>query len=242
MPDPYFGAEYLQIAEPEINSKRSDADAALLAGLLELNPTMKVLDLCCGHGRISNRLASSGAEIVGVDASRRYIDLARADAARAGLRNVRFDAGDMREIEADAEYDAVISWYISFGYFDDGTNKDVLRRVRRALRPSGRLVLELNALHHVLKHWESATTDRRDDLVVTDERSWDPTTGMLQKVRTVTDATGTRQFPYQIRLFSFPEIAMWLRDVGFARVAVYGEASSPYSEKSKRMIIRADVD
>jgi SAM-dependent methyltransferase len=44
---------------------------------------------------------------------------------------------------APGAFDAVLSLWQSFGYFDDATNLDVLRQVRRALTPGGRLVLDV---------------------------------------------------------------------------------------------------
>lgn len=48
----------------------------------------------------------------------------------------------MRVLRYEAEFDCVVNWFTSFGYFDASTNRAVLRAFRPALRPGGRLVLE----------------------------------------------------------------------------------------------------
>jgi SAM-dependent methyltransferase len=51
---------------------------------------------------------------------------------------------DMRHVGSIGEsFDAVISMWQSFGYFDGPTNADILGQLRTLLRPKGRLVLDV---------------------------------------------------------------------------------------------------
>jgi 2-polyprenyl-3-methyl-5-hydroxy-6-metoxy-1,4-benzoquinol methylase len=59
----------------------ADFGPPLIAAQAELLPPLaglRVLDLACGHGRLSRELARGGAEVVGVDQSAGLLDLARA--------------------------------------------------------------------------------------------------------------------------------------------------------------------
>jgi SAM-dependent methyltransferase len=123
----------------DVLEQSSDAQARLIAALGELQAGTDVLDVPCGTGRIAVRLAKMGCRVVGVDRSERFI--ARAG-ERPGGQDVRFEVGDMRALSYEAEFDCVVNWFTSFGYFDASTNRAVLRAFRRALRPGGRLVLE----------------------------------------------------------------------------------------------------
>src|ERR1700741_1726595 len=102
-------------------AERSDDDAELIAGLLELEPGMRVLDVPCGEGRIAGRLARRGGEGVGGDYT-----AARVAVAREHYPEATFELGDMRELAYEAEFDAVVNWFTSFGYFDPATNDNVL--------------------------------------------------------------------------------------------------------------------
>jgi SAM-dependent methyltransferase len=103
---------------------------------------LAVLDLACGHGRIANRLVARGAEVTGLDVTPRFLELAREDAAARGVE-VEYVQRDMRSLPWTERFDRVVNWFTAFGYFDDG-NRKVLAEVARALRPGGRLAIELD--------------------------------------------------------------------------------------------------
>ena len=72
-----FGDDYLYFYRQMLTDEVSDGDTDDIVALLGLAPGDSVLDAPCGHGRISNRLADRGCEVVGVDASERFLAVAR---------------------------------------------------------------------------------------------------------------------------------------------------------------------
>ena len=101
------------------------SEVEFIAGNLPAGAGQRVLDVCCGQGRISNPLALMGHQVLGVDRDGGALDLARSNASR----NARYLEMDMRDVEkVPGEFDAVLCWWQSFGYFDDATNADVLSR------------------------------------------------------------------------------------------------------------------
>jgi len=70
---------------------------------------LHVLDVGTGSGRAAIALATRGARVTGVDASREMLDVARTRASEAGA-NVRFEAGDAHALPfADQSFDAAVS-------------------------------------------------------------------------------------------------------------------------------------
>lgn len=196
---------------------------------------MEVLDLACGHGRIANVLAARGCRVTGLDATPLFLDRARRDAADLGV-TVTYVDGDMRELPWTDRFDRVINWFTAFGYFDDTGNRRVLTEVARALRPAGRLALEMNNLDHLLRRFLPASVDERAGGLIIDRRRYDPLTGRMVSVRTVIREGRVRHIPYFVRMFAFTELRDWLLGAGFARVAGYGEQGEPLSMESRRMI------
>ena len=227
----YFFASRLDAGAP--------AEAELVVRLLELRPGMEVLDLACGHGRMAMQLAARGMRVTGLDSSPVFLGQARADARAAGA-DVTFVEGDMRSLPWTERFDAVLSWFTAYGYFDDAGNRRVLAEVARALRPGGRFVLELNHRDWVLRNFRPAdlAAELGDDLVL-DTREIQPLTGRVTTRRTIIRDGKVRRVPFTVRMFTYPELRDWLLQAGFTSVDVYGEEGTPFTLESRRMIVVA---
>lgn len=125
-----------QTWDPERYARNARYVADLAEPLVDLlgpRPGERILDLGCGDGALTEKLAALGCEVVGVDASADQVAAAR----RRGL--------DARVIEGqclafDSEFDAVFSnWALHWMRQAD----DVIAGVWRALRSGGRFVAEL---------------------------------------------------------------------------------------------------
>ncbi len=102
-----------------------------------LIPGQRLLDVGCGAGFLSARLAEAVApgELVGVDIEPSQVDLARETAAQRGLDDARFQVADALELPfADGSFDVV-----HFGgvLLHVGDVDRALAEARRVLRPGG---------------------------------------------------------------------------------------------------------
>jgi ubiquinone/menaquinone biosynthesis C-methylase UbiE len=104
-------------------------------------PGQRVLDLGCGFGDTTQRIAGlvgAEGEVVGVDAAANFIETARREAAEAAVANVSFAVADVQVAELGDPYDMAFS---RFGMMFFANPVAALRNVRRALKPGGRLVM-----------------------------------------------------------------------------------------------------
>jgi SAM-dependent methyltransferase len=218
------------------------AAADLAWRLLDLRPGMSVLDLACGHGEMAGQLAARGCQVTGLDSSAVFLNRARADAAAAGV-SVEYVAGDMRDIPWRGRFDRVVNWSTAFGYFDDTANRAVLDGIAGALRPGGRLAMDLDNLPRFLASWTPsrvvAAKDNGDMLV--DRYRLDALTGRFEAERTVVRGGHARPLTFVKRLFGFPELRDWLLAAGFATVAGYGEDGQPLTAGHRRMVVVAGL-
>ena len=125
----------------EMEDHHSDITDQTL-GLMELQPTDRVLDLGCGTGWASRRMARvvNKGEVVGLDVADEM--LRRAERASTGLSNVRYVWGSAEEIPAaDNFFTKVLSVESFYYYADQGKALDELHRV---LAPGGRLFILIN--------------------------------------------------------------------------------------------------
>lgn len=227
---------------PDTGDERSDADIDLIWRLLDLRAGMSVLDLGCGHGRIANRLAARGCIVTGLDFSPAFLDRARADAAALGVK-VDYVLDDMRDLPWTGRFDRALSWATAFGYFDDDTNRDVLRQLRRALVPDGRIVMDLNNVVARLRDFRPsrvAATRGEHDLLA-DRYHLDPLTSRLEVTRTVVRDSRARTLAFVVRLFAFPELRNWLLDADFRDVDGFGEDGAILNAEHERMVVVASA-
>jgi SAM-dependent methyltransferase len=101
-------------------------------------PGDRVLDIGCGFGDTTRRLAGlvgAAGEVVGVDVSEPFVELASEEAARAGLANVDYRVGDVQIADLGGPYDYVFS---RMGVMFFANPVQALRNVRAAMRPGGR--------------------------------------------------------------------------------------------------------
>ncbi len=108
----------------------------------DLHEGETVLDLGSGAGAdvlISARRVGASGRAIGLDMTDEMLELARANAAAAGVANVEFVKGHIEDIPlADATVDVVISnCVINLS----GDKAAVLREVARVLRPGGRFAV-----------------------------------------------------------------------------------------------------
>jgi SAM-dependent methyltransferase len=102
-----------------------------------LTPGKDLVDCGCGPGSITLGLADavSPGDVTGFDIEPRQLELARAAAARRGIRNARFEEGSIYEIPAsDASFDIAVAHFVIEHVSDPPR---ALREMRRVLRPGG---------------------------------------------------------------------------------------------------------
>ena len=205
---------------------RADIDRVLDAA--QLKSTDKILDLCCGQGRHSLELARRGFDnVTGHDRSRYLIRLARQRARKEGL-NVRFREGDARKIRApEGGFDCVILMGNSFGYFDrEEDDQAVLGAIRRALKPGGKLVIDITDGDWVRENFDARSWEWIDqEQFVCRERSLSADKDRLICREVVVHAEKgviADQF-YAERLYSQDRIQRLLERAGFETVRFHSD-------------------
>src|SRR3984957_20609780 len=116
--------------------------ADLASGVVELLAPQAgeaILDLGCGDGALTEKIAATGAVVTGADASAAMVAAART----RGLKVVEVSATEM---QFDAQFDAVFS-NAALHWMPDA--EAVLAAVHRALKPGGRFVAEMGGMGNI---------------------------------------------------------------------------------------------
>jgi ubiquinone/menaquinone biosynthesis C-methylase UbiE len=115
-----------------------DPAHALMLDMIDLRPGDRVLDVACGTGLVSFRVAEAvGAQgaVVGTDISERMVETVRRIAAERAIGNIVFERADAEELPfADGAFDAALC-ALGLMYVPDPVR--ALSEMRRLLRPGG---------------------------------------------------------------------------------------------------------
>jgi len=113
-----------------------------LAPWLDLPRGSRVLEIGCGVGRWTRRLAQAGHEVVGFDLSRQMIADATRRAGQDGVRaRCRFFVADCASFALGREFDRILGVTVLQHIMDDSRFGAAIEHIARHLAPSGRAVL-----------------------------------------------------------------------------------------------------
>jgi SAM-dependent methyltransferase len=203
-----------------------------------LKPAAKILDLCCGFGRISIELARRGYAVTGVDITKPYLDAAKEDASCENL-NIEYVHTDAREFTRPEYFDTVVNLYTSIGYFADPKDEQLLfSNVYKSLKSGGSFIIEtLGKEIAVLNFVETEWFERAGYTVLTEYEVLDSWTFLNNRWIIFNDEKRIEKtFPQ--RLYAASELRELLFKAGFGKVEIYGDWNeNPYDHKAQRLIV-----
>ncbi|WP_240414419.1 class I SAM-dependent methyltransferase [Paenibacillus periandrae] len=231
-----FGDDYLLVY------KHRDMQGAYneVKGMIEwlkLDQGAEVLDLCCGMGRHSMALTDFGYKVTGIDLSGVLLkEAVRLDREQ----KVQWIQGDMRDVQINQQFDAVVNLFTSFGYFEeDAENEKVLQEIYRLLKPSGQGQFIIDFLNPEFVERNLVPFSKRTEGNSTIEETRKIEDGFVRKTIVVSEP-GARDRSYleQVKLYHQEAFLTMLDRVGLEVLNVYGAYdASPYEKtESKRMI------
>jgi ubiquinone/menaquinone biosynthesis C-methylase UbiE len=108
---------------------------------------IKLLDLGCGAGVLTERLVAAGYDVDAVDMAPDMLEFSKQRLAKYDGSKYRFQQAECASLPfADAAFDVVACIGV-FGYMQDVDA--AIREIKRVLRPGGTLVLSIRNLDHV---------------------------------------------------------------------------------------------
>jgi ubiquinone/menaquinone biosynthesis C-methylase UbiE len=110
-----------------------------ICSLLDLHPDDTLLDVCCGNGLITRRLAKYCKQVVGVDFSKRLIASAQ---EYIELKNLSFIEEDATRLASslDLKFDKILL-YFSFQYLNTTQGALVISEMKALLKPGGIILI-----------------------------------------------------------------------------------------------------
>lgn len=238
------------------NLEEAARAVGFLAEALDLAPSQRLLDLCCGTGRHLVFLGAKVGQAVGLDLSRVLLSRARqhwrasAQPAGAGPKAALNDfrplllQGDMRHLPlGSGAFDRVVNLFTSFGYFEqEADNLAVLCEVARVLKPGG-----LFAIDHINRESMLAGLKPETERLLPggrrliEKRRWDEPTRRVIKDVAATEPSGqVKAWCESVRVYEPEELEELMRAAGLEPLRRFGDyGGSPWQPTAPRLILIA---
>ncbi|HOL12245.1 MAG TPA: class I SAM-dependent methyltransferase [Bacillota bacterium] len=184
-----------------------------------------VLDLACGTGNMSIRLARKGYKVTGVDSSPQMLEVAKEKAEREGL-SISFINQDMRTLKIEEQFDSVICLFDSLNYLLEPSDvKSCFRSVFDVLKPGGYFIFDMNTYLRLSTVGKETLIFDGSCYFAVWQDYWDKRNKWWQVNLTGFTKEGEcwHRFDeiHRERAFPLEDIAMWLEESGFTIRGVY---------------------
>ncbi len=225
-----------------LTEERTRLEAAFVRERLGIDETTSLLDLACGHGRHANALAKDARLVLGIDTNSRFLEIAKKHASAGGISNATFINKDIRNLDYTEEFERATLLNTVFGLFSDDENYDLLLRINKALKPSGKLCLDVINRDTILVDFQpSGILEKKENRFLLDRLSFNERTGRMTNRRIYLKDGRTTNASFSLRLYNYCEIAALLAAARFDLVEVFADwNATPMDYKSKKMVIIAE--
>jgi SAM-dependent methyltransferase len=231
--------DYLHFYGEFLTDERSERETNQIIDLLELKQPSDILDLACGFGRHTNRLALRGHHLTGIDIEPGFLDKAKRDAIKVGV-TVDYRQEDMREMTFKDRFDCVLLLFTSFGYFIDDENQKILEKVGCALRKGGQFLMDIPNRPGFITRMAGVHVDEAGSDLMVNRSSYDENSQRWYNRRVVIRNGVRKDKPFNVRLYDLGEIQAMLEIAGMKQKEVYsGFNREPFMNEASRMVILA---
>ena len=240
--DALFNAEnYLYFNQDNfLTDEKTKVEIQFVRERLGIDKNTSLLDLACGHGRHANGLAKESRRIVGLDTNAVFLELAQKQSAGEDVNNVSYINQDIRKLDYIAEFERAMMLNTVFGLFRDEENCDLLRRINKALKPSGQFCFDVINRDMILVDFQPDYILEKEGNLLLDRCSFDARTGRMTNRRVYLKNGRQTNAHFSLRLYNYTEIAAFLTAANFKIIEAFADwHANPFACKSKKIVIIA---
>jgi SAM-dependent methyltransferase len=211
-----------------------------IASEFNIGRNTKISDFGCGPGLYAARLAKRGANVTGIDFSKRSIEYAKEVAAREQLK-INYVNQNYLEFDTEDQFDLVLMIMCDFCALSPTQRKGILRKFHKFLKPSGSVLLDVYSLSAFEQREEVATYE-----VNQLNGFWSPNKyyGFLNTFKydeekvildkyTIIESERTRQVYNWLQYFAPEDLERDFVEAGFFVKGIYSDvAGNSYNRKS----------
>lgn len=203
----------------------------------QIDDGAKILDLFCGIGRHSIKLAKIGYNVVGYDPSSLYLTEAKkwSDGELPGAMNLRFLHGSPSNIsqtlksKGENQFDVIIIMSNCLGYRDEMHDLKLLRDVRSLSKRNSFIIVEIENRDWRIRNFESFVNYYFEETEIHEIWRFDPESSisisdsMFYKKDRLNDLKLQLKLKTTLRLYALHELKAILEKAGWQYIKSYGD-------------------
>ena len=203
-----------------------------------------VVDLACGTGSLTVRLAQKGYKVMGVDLSEDMLTVASQKAWDLGLK-IPFVRQPLEKLYLHRGVDLAVSALDSIDYITDPEDcRQAFRRIYKALNPGGCFIFDVNTPEKLRAMDGQVFLDEDDDVYCVWRGSFDVETNICTYGMDLFQRHGNNwhrsQEIHQEYAYSAQQLVSYLKEAGFTSIEVFGDRrlEAP-REEDQRIYLKA---
>lgn len=214
----WFASPYYAMLYAHRDDKEAEVFIDNILQYLTPTSSAKILDIACGEGRHAAYIASKGYDVLGIDLSRRSIEIAKLKQHQ----KLQFSVEDMRTIVKAQYFDIVFNCFTSFGYFEaHDENQKVANAFAAQLKDGGYLIFDFLNIHKTIKNLVPQEHRTINNITFNITRSIE--NGFIIKTIEVSDPEhGVRVFTEKVAALDKENIAQFFLKAGLKLDAIFG--------------------
>jgi 2-polyprenyl-3-methyl-5-hydroxy-6-metoxy-1,4-benzoquinol methylase len=218
-----------------------------IASEFDIDMDTKIADFGCGPGLYATRLSKRGANVTGIDFSKRSIEYAKEVAAREKLK-ISYVHQNYLEFETEDRFDLVLMIMCDFCALSPTQRNRMLSKFSKLLKPRGSVLLDVYSLSAFEQRQEAATYEENQL-----NGFWSPNKyyGFLNTFKydeekvildkhTIIEVERTRQVYNWLQYFAPEDLEREFIKNGFSVKGLYSDVEgTPYDRKSAEFTVIA---
>ncbi len=249
--DPHISKKMLEIhLDPDFDAASRkdefvDESVNWLVNEVFTEKDQKILDLGCGPGFYSKRLAEAGYSVTGVDFSKKSIDYAKKQAEKENL-DIEYKYQDFLEMDYEDEFDVVLLIYCELGALTNEERDILLENINQALKSGGKFIFDVFTANNrgqddLGQSWETAEKgfwDKSPYLALTETFFYKEADTYLNQTIVVNEEEEIKLYRIFEHFYNKQSISNVLDEFGFINHSFYSDvAGKRYVKDSNTLAV-----
>lgn len=231
--DEYISTQLLEThlsQDIELASRKDSTIAFTVDWILQKVPGdgLKVLDLGCGPGLYTEKLAERGHTVTGMDFSSNSIRYAKGSASKKEL-DITYIRKNYLELEEESRYDLILLIFTDFGVLTPDHRDVLLSNIYRALKPGGTFIFDVlnensELKDSVSKDWELSSHGfwrNTPYLAIAESFYYEEQKVTLNQHIVIEENGGTEVYRFWIHTYTHAELEKIISSAGFTTTECY---------------------